>query len=310
MSIERNSTMNWADYPSHIEIYPPKEFNFKECLVFLERSDQEILHQVKNESLYKLIPVDESLILCKIRYSDECIKVDFPISAPSSEKRKKAAEYIWEWFDLDCKLGEFYQIAGKDNVLRGLVQDYYGLRIMCIPDLFEALVWAIIGQQINLTFAYTLKKRFVEQFGESLRFEADTFWVFPTFEKIASLEVEDLKKLQFSTRKAEYVIHIAKAMTSGELAKELLLQQQDYQQIKASLMAIRGVGAWTADYVMMKCLHQTTAFPIADVGLHHALKNQLGLDRKPTIEEIMDIAVNWEGWQAYATFYLWRSLYD
>lgn len=60
----------------------------------------------------------------------------------------------------------------------------------------------------------------------------------------------------------------------------------------------------------MKCLHQSSAFPIADVGLHNALKVPLGLNRKPTIEEIKEVATNWQGWQAYATFYLWRSLYE
>ena len=77
-----------------------------------------------------------------------------------------------------------------------------------------------------------------------------------------------------------------------------------------ALIHMRGVGAWTADYVLMKCLHHRAAFPIADVGLHNALKNQLGLERKPNIMEIKEIATHWEGWQAYATFYLWRSLYD
>jgi DNA-3-methyladenine glycosylase II len=99
-------------------------------------------------------------------------------------------------------------------------------------------------------------------------------------------------------------------MMNGELSKEKLLQEQEYEQVKKSLMAIRGIGAWTADYVMMKCLHMTSAFPIADVGLHNALKLHLGLERKPTIEEIREMSTNWEGWQSYVTFYLWRSLYD
>jgi len=302
--------MNWIDHESYIEIYPPKEFNFEECLIYLGRSNEEVLHQMKRGSVYKLIKVNESLILFKIEYINDFIKVNFPKSTPSIHSRKKVAEYIWEWFDLDQDLGEFYQMARQDRVLKKIADKYYGLRIMCIPDLFEALVWAIIGQQINLTFAYTLKKRFVEQFGENLTFEGETFWLFPSFEKIASIEVEDLRKLQFTVRKAEYIIGIAKAMKNGELTKELLLQKQNYQQVQKSLMLIRGIGAWTADYVMMRCLHYTSSFPIADVGLHNALKNLLGLERKPTIEEIEQLAADWKGWQAYATFYLWRSLYD
>ncbi|GAA0363799.1 DNA-3-methyladenine glycosylase family protein [Bacillus horti] len=306
--------MNWIDHESYVELYPPKEFNFEECLTFLNRSPLEIIYQIKEDTIYKLLKVRETLILCKIDYNNNhnnpSITIEFPIHIPSNQCRKEIAEYVWEWFDLDQDLKEFYLMANQDSILKPLSHKYYGLRIIGIPDLFEALVWAIIGQQINLTFAYTLKKRFSEQFGESQLFEGETYWLFPTPKKVASLQVDDLRELQFTTRKAEYIINMANAMANGELSKELLLQQKDYQDIHKSLMKIRGVGAWTADYAIMKCLHYTNAFPIADVGLHNALKNLLKLDRKPTIEEIEEYAIHWEGWQAYATFYLWRSLYD
>ncbi|MGD6830700.1 DNA-3-methyladenine glycosylase family protein [Sutcliffiella halmapala] len=301
--------MNWIDNGSYIDIHPPVDFNFEECLVFLGRSEQEVLHQIRDGYFYKLIKIDGELVLLKIWDTKDFIRVDLPISSPTPGVREKAASYVWEYFDMNQELGNFYDMADIDEVLQEIVHKYRGLRIICIPDLFEALTWAIIGQQINLTFAYTLKKRFVEHFGECLIFEGNTYWLFPDFETIAHIEIADLRKLQFTSRKAEYITGVAKAMTSGHLTKEALLQQ-DYQQVKKSLMAIRGVGAWTADYVMMKCLHHTTAFPVADVGLHQAIKQQLGLERKPTIEEIVKMSTTWEGWQAYATFYLWRSLYE
>lgn len=302
--------MNWIDYESYLEIYPPKDFNFKECLIFLGRSDNEVLHRIKEGCVYKLIKVKRSLILCKIGFVNNSIKVEFPAKKPSDYSRKIVADYIWEWFDLDQNLSGFYRIASKDKILKKLVTKYHGIRIICIPDLFEALVWAIMGQQINLKFAYTLKKRFVEKYGESLTFKGETFWLFPLFRKISSLKIDDLRELQFTIRKAEYIIDIAKDMTNGELVRESLLYRKDNNQVRKSLMMIRGVGAWTADYVMMKCLHYTNAFPIADVGLHNALKNLLDFEVKPTIEEVQEYAINWGNWQAYATFYLWRSLYD
>lgn len=302
--------MNAIDHESYLEMYPPTEFNFEECLMFLGRSDLEVLHRIKEGAVYKLIKIEESSILCKVEFINNVIKIGFPLGPPSFHLRQRAADYIWEWFDLDQNLGAFYQVANQDEVLKNLVRNYYGLRMMCIPDLFEAIVWAIMGQQINLPFAYTLKKRFVEQFGESLTFEGETFWLFPSFEKIATINVDDLRKLQFTARKAEYIIGIAKVMVTGELTKESLLQMKDEQQIKRALIKRRGIGPWTADYVMMKCLHNPSSFPVADVGLQNALRNLLKLERKPTIEEIEAYAANWEGWQAYATFYLWRSLYD
>lgn len=298
--------MNWVDHETYIEIVPPKEFNFGECLVFLTRSDQEILYRIRGDVIYTLIKG----ILCTISHNMGNLKIAFPDDVPTVKEREKVALYIWEWFDLEQDLEGFYQLASKDNLLKKLTERYQGLRIMGIPDLFEALVWAIIGQQINLTFAYTLKKRFVEKYGKSLEFEGETYWAFPSYEKISEVHVDELKELQFSTRKAEYIIGIARFMNDGKLSKEILLDKQDYEQIKDSLIRIRGIGAWTADYVMMKCLHQPSAFPIADVGIHQALKRLMNLDKKPSIEEIEELAVSWQGWQAYATFYLWRSLYD
>ena len=302
--------MNWFDNESYIEVCTPLEFDFSECLKFLGRSDQEMLHRIKGDNLYKLLKIDGELILCKIVSNQTFIHVDFPLGTPTKRIREKIAAYIGGWFDLESDLSHFYEMASNDKILQSLTHKYYGLRMICIPDLFEALVWAIMGQQINLIFAYTLKKRFVEHYGECLTFEGETYWLFPSFERIASVNVNDLRELQFTSRKSEYIIDIAKSMASGELTQVMLLQKEDTHSVKKFLMGIRGVGTWTADYVIMKYLHDPNVFLIADVGLHNALKSQLGLNRKPTTEELQEMEIQWKGWQAYATFYLWRSLYD
>ncbi|WCH49190.1 DNA-3-methyladenine glycosylase family protein [Lysinibacillus sp. OF-1] len=302
--------MNWINADCYVVIEPPKEFNYMECLLFLKRSNQENLHHIKKDTLFKLLKINERLILCTVTEQDNKIKVSFLMNQPAVHERAIIVQYITEWFDLNRNLQDYYQMAEQDPILCSLTKKYSGLRLIGIPDLFEALVWAIIGQQINLTFAYTLKKRFVEHFGEHVHFKGQSYWLFPTPEKIAAIQVEDLRSLQFTLRKSEYIIDIAKSIANGQLTKGLLRQKDGYEDMKQSLMAIRGIGAWTADYVLMKCLQEPSAFPIADVGLHNAIKTQLALERKPTLEEIHHYAKHWQGWQAYATFYLWRSLYE
>lgn len=98
-------------------------------------------------------------------------------------------------------------------------------------------------------------------------------------------------------------------MADGRLVKELLLEMNDFAAMEKELLSIRGIGPWTANYVLMRCLRNAAAFPIADVGLHNALKHVLGLDEKPTLPHIRQLAEGWKGWEAYATFYLWRVLY-
>jgi DNA-3-methyladenine glycosylase II len=174
--------------------------------------------------------------------------------------------------------------------------------------LFEALCWAIIGQHINLTFAYTLKKRFVESFGKTLCFENRHYYLFPTPQVISRQTVAGLKRLQLTGKKAEYIIALAQKISRGELTKIRLCQYDGFEAARKALMHLHGVGRWTADYVCLRCLRDPAAFPMADVGLQNAVKQQLGLTNKPTAADLAAYSTAWMNWQAYAAFYLWASL--
>ncbi|ANU21961.1 DNA-3-methyladenine glycosylase family protein [Planococcus donghaensis] len=289
----------------YIEISTPADFNYEECLVHLGRSSQENLYRIKKDKVIKLLNINGERVLFQLTAVPGALRIEFPLSTPTPDEREQVVAYIEDWFDLNTDLRGFYEMAETDSVLNPVVQQYYGLRIIGVPDLFEALVWAVMGQQINLTFAYTLKKRFVESYGDSVVYEEETYWTFPHPETIAALTLEELRALQLTGRKSEYILGIASMMATGDLNKERLLEEPD---MESKLLEIRGVGAWSANYVMMKCLHDASAFPLADVGLHNALKFQLNMERKPTLAEITELSTNWSGWEAYATFYLWRSL--
>lgn len=302
--------MNPKTNNERLNVPTPLEFDFDECLVFLNRSGQENLHRIDGNRITKLLRYKEELILIGITHQEQHLHIDFLNGTPSEEGQRSAADYVWEWFDLKTDLVPFYEMAAGDPILQRIVKRHFGLRVLGFPDLFEAMAWAITGQQINLTFAYTLKKRFVEAYGKSIVYKGKEYWTFPLCSEIAGLAVSDLTPMQYSGRKAEYIIGIATQMAEEKLVKDDLTNGKDAQTIEKELVAIRGVGPWSANYVMMKCLGITSAFPLADVGLHNALKYQLELEKKPTIAEIERFAENWKGWEAYATFYLWRSLYE
>lgn len=290
-----------------LEIPTPADFNFTKCLAILGRSDQELLHTIKDGRITKLLALGDEMVLFELSHSGESLHIEFLHQPPSGQGKQAVVQYVKDWFDLETDLQPFYAMAASDPILRDIVKHHAGLRIMGMPDLFEAFAWAITGQQINLTFAYTLKRRLIEHFGTSHTVDGVEYWAFPSADTIASLEVGQLRELQFSGRKAEYIIGIAEQIADGRLVKDELLEKTE-QQAEKQLVAIRGVGPWSAHYVMMKCLRFNSAFPVSDVGLHNALKHQLGMEQKPAIAEIEKLAENWAGWQAYATFYLWRVL--
>src|SRR5699024_6970419 len=147
--------------------------------------------------------------------------------------------YIRDWFDLERDLQPFYEIAKQDTLLKPLVIPLFGLRIIGIPDLFEALCWGILGQQINLPLAYRLKREFVETFGKSITYEGKKYWKFPTYDQIASLTPEDLATIKMTKRKSEYIIGIAQLMKEGSLSKEALLALDDFKKTEKALTKIR-----------------------------------------------------------------------
>ncbi|MCY9692897.1 DNA-3-methyladenine glycosylase 2 [Paenibacillus alginolyticus] len=307
------SILKWSEQTSSLTLPLPDLFRYEHNLGYLSRSTNECLFHVDNLSIYKLIQVGDNHVLIAVNSEDNSrLRIQLihsPGGSLTPSLLENVARYVWEWFDLGTDLMPFYELAKGDPLLKQVTQDFYGLRVMGIPDLFEAISWGIIGQQINLTFAYTLKRRLVEAFGTRLDWEGRTYWAFPTPEQIAELTPDALTALQFTGKKAEYLIGVAKLMAEGLLVKEELLKRNDFTEMEKELLSIRGIGPWTANYVLMRCLRNPAAFPIADVGLHNALKHVLGLEQKPTIPHIRQLAEGWSGWEAYATFYLWRVLY-
>lgn len=301
----------WSDHEDHILITTPSPFSFEHNLGYLMRSSNECMFYIEDHAIFRLIATEGTPVLVQITSPEPGIlKITFPGGNPlRPSDRAAAAQYVWEWFDLGTDLAPFYRIAAQDELLGSVVQQFNGLRIVGIPDLFEALCWGILGQQINLAFAYTLKRRFVVAFGQSAAWNGQTYWLFPAPGKIAALTVADLTPLQLTTKKAEYLIGVARLMDEGLLSKDMLLELADTEAIEKKLVQIRGIGPWTAHYVLMRCLRSPSAFPIADVGLHNAIKQLLGMPNKPSIEELRRLSAPWGDWKAYATFYLWRTIY-
>ncbi|GMA61404.1 DNA-3-methyladenine glycosylase [Alicyclobacillus fastidiosus] len=299
------------DHGTHVTIHTPDPFSYQQVVAYLNRSENECLHRVDGATVYKAIPINtEIAVMAVSNPTPSRIEIRLLESGGCavSDALLAAARYVWEWFDLDANLVPFYQLATGDPVLKTLVTDYYGLRLIGVPDLFEALCWAVMGQQINLAFAYTLKRRFVEAFGTRTTVRGHTYWIFPDACRISELTPSELTALGFTTRKSEYLAEIARWMRRGAITKQGLLALPDLESVVDALTDIRGVGKWTANYVAMRCLRHRSAFPIDDVGLHHAVSRLLGMNQKPTREELGVLFAPWHGYEAYATFYFWRHL--
>jgi DNA-3-methyladenine glycosylase II len=170
----------------------------------------------------------------------------------------RVARYLGEPFDLDA----FYAFAARDPIVGPIAQRLAGFRPPLVPDPFESLVTSITAQQVSLHAAFAIRSRLIERFGE----RHEHAWSFPTREALAVAEPDELVAIGFSRRKAEYATGLAAAEV--DLDELALLPDAE---VKSRLVAIRGLGEWTADWFLARHLARPEAWPAGDLGLRKAL---------------------------------------
>ena len=166
-------------------------------------------------------------------------------------------------FDLEG----FRAWAAGDEVLAVVVTRLAGFRPPLAPDPFEMLVGAITAQQVSLFSARAVQNRLIERFGE----RGGKAWAFPARERIAAANEQELFALGFTRRKAEYVVGLARS----DLDLHALAELPD-DEVKARLVALRGLGEWTADWFLARHLARPHAWPWGDLALRKAVADLYG----------------------------------
>jgi 3-methyladenine DNA glycosylase/8-oxoguanine DNA glycosylase len=163
---------------------------------------------------------------------------------------------------LPFELEPFYAWAADDEILAPIVPRLAGFRPSLAPDPFEMLVGAITSQQVSLFSALAIRNRMIERFGV----RGVEAWAFPTRERLACVREEELVAVGFSWRKAEYIVGLARS----EIDLDELAPLSD-EEVRARLVALRGIGEWTAGWFLARHLARPNAWPAGDVALRKAV---------------------------------------
>ncbi|MFE8697342.1 DNA-3-methyladenine glycosylase family protein [Cytobacillus sp. FJAT-53684] len=270
----------------------------------LDRLSMDPLNQVDIDSRSVKVPmlIENEAVIAHVQAVGTLDNPKFIIKGTEGENIVKAEKRLAEIFQWDVPL-EIISEHFRKTDLAPIFEQHYGTPLVLDFDPFSCLLKCIIHQQLNLSFAHTLTERFVNTFG----FEKEGVWFYPSPETVAALQVEELRALQFSGRKAEYVIGIAMEVVKGNL-DFTSLRDQSNEEIYKQLIKIRGIGPWTIQNFLMFGLGRLNLFPVADIGIQNALKKLYKLDVKPTLEEIESFSKGWEPYLSYASLYLWRSI--
>ncbi len=195
----------------------------------------------------------------------------------------------------------FERRAARDSEIARLVRGRRGLSIPQTPTVFDALVWVIAGQQVSLPVAFAMRRRLSRRAGVKLD---DSLYAPPTPEAVAALEPEDLHQLGWSKRKTEYLLDVARAVAGGNF-DPAGLAGRSATAIERRLLAIRGLGPWSVNYLMMRAFGFADCVPIGDAALTRNLKRYFDLPARPDARVTRQLMAPFAPHRSLATFHLW-----
>jgi AraC family transcriptional regulator of adaptative response / DNA-3-methyladenine glycosylase II len=202
-------------------------------------------------------------------------------------------------FDLSCRPDLIEAHLKQDSRIGPMVRRFPGLRVPGAFSNFELAVRAILGQQVSVQAATTLAGRLAAAFGESI----ETPYIVlshltPSAEAIARAERTALTAIGLTTARAQCIRGLARAVADRRIN---LNTATDPQRSIRQLMALPGIGSWTAEYIAMRALRWPDAFPATDLGLRKALGGAAQW-------QVQEMSIAWRPWRAYAVMHLWNSL--
>ena len=206
----------------------------------------------------------------------------------------------------DADIAAFYAMALDDPHLAPLVRNMYGLRPTCAPTAYEALVLAILGQQISTHVARMLRNLIIETYGDSIVIDGETLRSFPRPETLADAGVEGLRAIKFSGRKSEYITGISQQIVCGELSLEAMRELPD-DEIVSGLLALRGVGAWTAHWMLIRAFGRHDGFPQGDLALQRMMGVLVGDGAPMPPEDALAYSERWSPYRSWVTTYMFGA---
>jgi DNA-3-methyladenine glycosylase II len=289
---------------------PPYSLNLT-ALRFARFKD-EIVDRVRPDSYQRLLVVDGQLALATVTdastTAQPLLHVELAGPRTTALERPEFVAQLRHILCTDLDLKPFYRQARTDDLLAPIVRRFRGLKLSASPTMFEALVIAVLSQQVNLTVAYSIKRALVETFGQRWCSSGATYYAFPGPERFAGETEHSLQRFRLSRAKASTLVRLGQAFMSGEFSQEGLAALAD-EEVVARLIQLKGIGRWTAEIALLRGLAPTDAFPAGDLGVvKYIAQGLLGKAEKAREADMRTFAERWRPYRGLALIYCYAEL--
>ena len=288
------------DSPEHFTLRLPTPFRLATVLDFYGRDAESVSESVSATGLRKCFLAGDRPVVAEIRFSEIQFRGNSAVC--ETDAGIEGHDAVVRMLGLGSDGAGFERCHVDDDLLGHSIARQRGLHVPLTPDPWEALAWAIIGQQISVGFAVTLRRELIRAAGA---LHPSGLRAHPSAAAVAALSVDTLRQLKFSVSKAEYLIGAARAVAAGELAVDELRQMSALRAARL-LTAVRGVGPWTVQYALLRGGGFADCLPAGDAGLAQALLKITG--NRPNEAGIREALAKYAPYRSLATYHLWASL--
>ncbi len=295
-----------------VSIKPVPPFNFELTAGYHTYFQNRYGTDTMEDGVYRrLIDLDDKLVLASGRSIGtlEAPELALELQGPelSPDDVESATDRVSWLLGVDQGLAPFYELGRADQAMAGLVEQFYGLHLPHTASVFEALVLAVLGQQISTNVARIIRTLLIETFGPSAEFDGETYYAFPRPASIWASSPAELHTMKLTQRKSEYVHGLAGSALDPEMGLECLEELTD-REIVEKLVALRGVGMWTAQWALIRAVGRPDALPLGDLALRRVV-SRLFMDGEDVNDaKVEEIAQRWSPYRTYATVYLFSAL--
>ncbi|WP_115709777.1 DNA-3-methyladenine glycosylase family protein [Legionella sainthelensi] len=287
-------------------LHPIAPFRLDYTVVALRRRNKNCVDCWNGQYYTRVFNIHNKLIKVMVEQTNSLnnpelrISLAEPIHPVIQEKIKHLIELM---LGLNRDLTDFYKMAKNDARLSPLVVQFIGVKPPRFPSLFEALVNAISCQQISLDAGLHIQNRLVQHIGMKMNDNNQVLYAFPSAEDVCHCSVAELKILGYSTPKSETIIRVASTLKEEQLFFNRL-EEKPNQEVIQILCQFKGIGRWTAEYVLLRGLGRVDIFPRDDIGAQNNLQKLFHLEEKLDYKKTSEITALWHPYAGLVYFHL------
>jgi DNA-3-methyladenine glycosylase II len=286
-----------------ITIPLPPGYRSADVLAFHGRDAEGVAEQVTAAAVRKGVLLDGVPVLLDVALRGDAALCEVHADGDlTPAARAMVDDALLNILGLRIDPAPFLALAGDDPLLGALARRSARLRIVQSATIFEALTWAVIGQQINLPFAIALRRSFILLAG---RQHSSGLWCYPEARHVAALDPAELTSRKFSRAKADTLLRVARMVDAGELRLE---RGDDIAEASAALLAVKGIGPWTVNYALLRGYGYADCSLHGDVAVRAAFQRLLKEDAKPDVARTEALLARYRPHRTMAAACLWASL--